>query len=490
MKAFVIAALTILGSRCMRIDIAEEQQADMERINDAQRTPPQPRRPAQPGAPRRGPARPTGAKPKSAEDYFIEACSSGNLVLVQAYLRHDIADPTCKNHKPLMVACKMGRMDVVRLLFSSEMVKLGVHTSGRLLSTSCMHGQLEAVDFLLSSPKIDLSPQNSFLEVAACNGFDKIVSRLLLDPWTSSAQQILQSLASSIQDGHFECFKILRGASRTRLVVDQDMLEKAATQRDVRFLEDLLLESWPAISFDVKLVMQKLVFNGFSSHINLILSHPEIDTREHEGGTVSLGLLDAVKNKRAISIPEYHDDQETKLVDEGLCQDLFLCSCINGNQDAVMQLKDVGLPAIRKNGFLFAVSFSQNSILETLWPIVRADLDLGDYDRFLTRFARCQFWAGLDNVFDMTMALAFQSAWKLFDQDQAVTSTTGAALHLADRFSNIYRLFWMAKNLYTIVLGGGLFVPKELLLHTLQLAVATDVPSPQHASEGLEEEGH
>jgi len=121
------------------------------------------------------------------------AAKAGNLALVQQLLKDAHVDPNHheifeKEQTPLIIASRLGRVDVVKLLLNDPRVRVNElqRWDAPALMVACQEGHVEVVKLLLEKKEIDLNVKNahriSSIQQAAVFGNAPIIKLTLKDP--------------------------------------------------------------------------------------------------------------------------------------------------------------------------------------------------------------------------------------------------------------------------------------------------------------------
>lgn len=88
---------------------------------------------------------------------LLEACSAGYVSLVRLLATAPGIDLEAQQGLPLTIACRRGRIEVVRLFLSGCLVQASVASCSRGFAHACETGQLDVIELLLSDSRALLS---------------------------------------------------------------------------------------------------------------------------------------------------------------------------------------------------------------------------------------------------------------------------------------------------------------------------------------------
>lgn len=189
-----------------------------------------------------------------------------------------------QNVSPLLVATRLGYLNILQLLWTEAMKVLGdqfpEELASELLISACSNGHAGIVKFLLRSPLIDINAKylddTAFSRTAGL-GHKQVVDLLLLDE--SVDVQSCHPIAKAIQNGHFNLAKSMLSSQGNRLSKDHAIsISEALCGVDC---VDMLRQTLSLTKLDVNCnngsLLRKAMTFGNLAVVEILLAHRYID---------------------------------------------------------------------------------------------------------------------------------------------------------------------------------------------------------------------
>jgi ankyrin repeat protein len=109
---------------------------------------------------------------------FLEACTSGNLEIVNECLANGV-DPSINRNQGLQTACTNGYITIVDVLLQQKNVDPSTFHKNSTMSAVCYNGHISIVDRLLHDEKYRYDSTEYAIRTAAYKGFTDIVVLLI-----------------------------------------------------------------------------------------------------------------------------------------------------------------------------------------------------------------------------------------------------------------------------------------------------------------------
>ncbi|KAJ3144133.1 hypothetical protein HK101_002789 [Irineochytrium annulatum] len=155
----------------------------------------------------------TNACNPGADDGFAlrQSCQNGDVEVTKLLLAHAWTDPAVGGDAPLQLACQRGSAECVNLLLCTKRVNIEAE-QGFALRIACEKGFDDIVEMLLTNGADATAMGCCGLKLAAANGHDRVVGRLLQrglgsDPLLGSATTA--ALQAACQNGWARCAREL-----------------------------------------------------------------------------------------------------------------------------------------------------------------------------------------------------------------------------------------------------------------------------------------